>query len=58
MGFNKDQLSAINAPITEDILVAAGAGSGKTKVLAEKVFKIIDNGEIKPSGLLVLTKRK
>ena len=55
MGFNKDQLSAINAPITEDILVAAGAGSGKTKVLAEKVFKIIDNGEIKPSELLVLT---
>jgi len=55
MGFNKDQLSAITAPITEDVLVAAGAGSGKTKTLAEKVYRIIANGEVKPSELLVLT---
>ena len=55
MGFNKDQLSAITAPITEDVLVTAGAGSGKTKTLAEKVYRIIANGEVKPSELLVLT---
>ena len=55
MGFNKEQQSAISAPITENVLVAAGAGSGKTRTLAEKVYSIIDNGEVKPSELLVLT---
>ena len=55
MGFNKEQESAIFAPITENVLVAAGAGSGKTRTLAEKVFTIIDNGQVKPSELLVLT---
>ena len=55
MGFNKEQESAIFAPITENVLVAAGAGSGKTRTLAEKVFTIIDKGEVKPSELLVLT---
>ena len=39
----------------ENVLVAAGAGSGKTRTLAEKVFTIIDKGEVKPSELLVLT---
>lgn len=55
MGFNKEQTSAIEAPITEDVLVAAGAGSGKTKTLSVKVATIINNGEVKPSELLVLT---
>ena len=55
MGFNNEQLSAINAPITKDVLVAAGAGSGKTRTLSQKVFDIIDNGQVKPSELLVLT---
>lgn len=55
MSFNKEQLSAITAPITEDVLVAAGAGSGKTKTLSEKVYRIIASGEVKPSELLVLT---
>ena len=55
MGFNKEQQSAISAPITENVLVAAGAGSGKTRTLAEKVYSIIDNGKVKPSELLVLT---
>ena len=55
MGFNNEQLSAITAPISKNVLVAAGAGSGKTRTLAEKVFTIIDEGEVKPSELLVLT---
>ena len=55
MGFNNEQNLAITAPITENVLVAAGAGSGKTKTLSEKVFQIIDRGEVKPSELLVLT---
>ena len=55
MEFNDEQKLAINAPITKDVLVAAGAGSGKTKTLSKKVFEIIDSGQVKPSELLVLT---
>ena len=55
MGFNNEQSLAISAPIYKNVLVAAGAGSGKTRTLAEKVFTIIDKGEVKPSELLVLT---
>ena len=55
MGFNNEQSLAISAPISKNVLVAAGAGSGKTRTLAEKVFTIIDKGEVKPSELLVLT---
>ncbi len=53
--FNPEQARAIKASSTEDILISAGAGSGKTKTLSERVFRLIDSGEIKPSELLVLT---
>jgi len=55
MNFNKDQLNAINSPLSKDVLVAAGAGSGKTNTLKEKVFTIIESGQVKPSELLILT---
>ena len=53
--FNEKQLLAIDTPITKNVLVSAAAGSGKTKTLSTKVFNIINNKEIKPSELLVLT---
>lgn len=55
MPFNAEQSRAINAPVDEDILISAGAGSGKTKTLTERVFRLIDEGKVKPSSLLVLT---
>ena len=55
MSFNKEQLMAINASTKEDILISAGAGSGKTKTLSVRVNKIINDLEISPSELLVLT---
>ena len=55
MGFNKEQELAINFPADKDLVITAGAGSGKTKVLSEHVFKMIDSGEIAPESLLVLT---
>ncbi len=56
--FNKKQLDAINASPKQNILISAGAGSGKTKTLSEKVFHLVtDKGDfdIEPSELLVLT---
>lgn len=55
MGFNKFQQEAIDAPSTLNVLVSAGAGSGKTKTLAERVFTLVDKGEVAPESLLVLT---
>ena len=55
MSFNKEQQQAINASTKEDILISAGAGSGKTKTLSVRVNRIINDLEISPSELLVLT---
>ncbi|MCF0112975.1 MAG: UvrD-helicase domain-containing protein, partial [Bacilli bacterium] len=48
MSFNKEQLEAIAASSNENILISAGAGSGKTKTLSERVFRLISSGEVKP----------
>lgn len=52
--FNKEQQLALNNPIDRDLIISAGAGSGKTRTLSEKVMKLINEG-LKPSELLVLT---
>lgn len=51
---NKDQVAAVtytNGPL----LVLAGAGSGKTKVLTHRVAYFIDEGFTKPQNCLLLT---
>ena len=53
-GFNDEQYEALLNPIDVDLQVTAGAGSGKTKTLSEKVMRLIEDG-LKPSELLVLT---
>ena len=53
--FNESQREAILSPSNQNVLISAGAGSGKTKTLSYKVYKLIKNKEIKTSELLVLT---
>ncbi|MFA6861221.1 MAG: UvrD-helicase domain-containing protein [Bacilli bacterium] len=55
MGFNKQQQEAIDANIKTNVLISAGAGSGKTKILSTKVFHLIHDDKLDPSSLLVLT---
>ena len=55
MSFNKQQTEAINLSKDTNVLISAGAGSGKTATLSEKVLRMIETEEIKPSQLLVLT---
>ena len=52
---NTLQLQAVKATVNEDVLISAGAGSGKTATLKEKVFDMVARGEISPSSLLILT---
>ena len=53
--FNLEQQDAIDQSVGTNVLISAGAGSGKTATLSEKVRKIIEDKNIKPSELLVLT---
>ncbi len=54
-GKNIEQQEAIKAPMDTNILISAGAGSGKTKTLSTRVAVLIEKGLIEPSELLVLT---
>ncbi len=53
--FNAEQRRAIESPLGQDVLIAAGAGSGKTKTLSKKVYKICADFHVDPSKILVLT---
>jgi len=50
---NKEQEEAVNHSGTP-LLVAAGPGSGKTKVIVERIRHLIEQG-LKPSEILCLT---
>jgi len=50
----KEQLAAITAPL-EPALVLAGAGTGKTSVMAQRVLWLITEAKIEPSEILGLT---
>ncbi len=52
--FNKDQLLAINT-FDKDILVSAGAGSGKTSVMIERIAKNIIENDVNVNDMLVVT---
>ena len=54
MPFTPDQESAINFD-KGNCLVAAGAGSGKTAVLSERVLKLVKNKKCEVNEILILT---
>ena len=55
MAFNDEQQKAIDSRVGENVLISAGAGSGKTKTLSSKVYNVCAKDGIRPSDLLVLT---
>lgn len=54
MKMNDMQYLAAYGEFDKNVLVSAGAGSGKTQVLTTRVTNLVDNG-VRPSKLLVLT---
>lgn len=51
---NKEQLRAINHK-DGPLLIIAGAGTGKTTVVTERIKKLILSGQVKPAEILALT---
>ena len=51
---NEEQRAAVTAE-TGHALVLAGAGSGKTRVLAHRVAWLVATGQARPSGILAVT---
>ena len=51
---NEAQRDAVAAP-TGNILLLAGAGSGKTRVLVHRIAWYIETGEVSPFGVLAVT---
>jgi DNA helicase-2/ATP-dependent DNA helicase PcrA len=53
-GLNERQLEAVTAP-HQSVLILAGAGSGKTRVLTTRVAWLIQTGQASPHGLIAVT---
>ena len=51
---NKNQKAAVEA-IDGPVLIFAGAGSGKTRVLTHKLFHLVNEGLYKPEEILAVT---
>jgi len=52
--FSGEQLAAITAPLQPNVIIA-GAGSGKTTVMAARVVWLVASGQIRPDQVLGLT---
>lgn len=53
-GLSEEQLKAVLCE-DENILVTAGPGSGKTVVIVNRVFHLINNNNVSPKNIIVIT---
>jgi len=51
---NPEQLQAVTLP-SQNALILAGAGSGKTRVLTTRIAWLIQTGQVSPAGILAVT---
>jgi len=53
-GLNEQQRNAVTAPMG-NLLILAGAGSGKTRVLVNRMAWLVDNEHLSPHAILAVT---
>ncbi|HEX2011466.1 MAG TPA: UvrD-helicase domain-containing protein [Roseateles sp.] len=51
---NPEQYAAVTAP-AEALLILAGAGSGKTRVLTTRIAWLMQTGQVSPGGVMAVT---
>lgn len=54
INLNEEQLEAVTFP-SGPLLIVAGAGTGKTRVITERIVWLIESGRAKPGEILSLT---
>jgi DNA helicase-2/ATP-dependent DNA helicase PcrA len=52
---NEQQLEAVTSDYNKPILVVAGAGAGKTKVLISRIEYLLNNTDVRPNKILAIT---
>lgn len=52
---NEEQFAAVTYPLEQSLLVLAGAGSGKTRVLTARILWLINEAQISPHTILAVT---
>ncbi len=55
MNFNEEQQKAIETDLSNPVLVLAGAGTGKTSVLTNRIVYLINNLNLDPNRILAIT---
>ena len=50
-----EQLAAVTAPLTPSLLIVAGAGTGKTTVMIERIVHIVETAAARADEILALT---
>ena len=53
--FSAEQMAAITSPIDTPSVIVAGAGSGKTAVMAARIVWLVGTGQVQPGEVLGLT---
>ncbi|MES2091741.1 MAG: UvrD-helicase domain-containing protein, partial [Pseudomonadota bacterium] len=54
VGLNPEQMAAVTAP-PGPLLILAGAGSGKTRVLTTRIAWLMQTGQVSPAGIMAVT---
>ncbi|MGL4402320.1 MAG: UvrD-helicase domain-containing protein [Fusobacteriaceae bacterium] len=53
--FNWEQFQVVHAPIDSNLMIKAGAGTGKTHVMMDRIMYLIEKGEVKLSDIIMIT---
>ncbi|MGE7609645.1 UvrD-helicase domain-containing protein [Peribacillus frigoritolerans] len=53
--FNFEQYKIEHAPLEENIMVKAGAGTGKTTVMIDRILYLLKKGKVNPAEIVMIT---